>query len=766
MAEKMPAVPSGRLNPAQIVHDGFRRSSVPLGRSLCRPKPGDESPGYFQKSLRDFRLQRKRQFFASLTERASALILSGLMKLAIVLFCLGFAWNALDADEGYWLFTDPPTQAIADKYPFTPDAAWLRHLGGAAIRIGGASGSFVSADGLVITNRHVAEGELHTLSTSRHNYEENGFYAPTRAGELPCQGLEMLVPQNTRDVTARVLAAIKPGATAGEAEAAHKAVDAAIEKESFDKTGLVSEVVTLFGGARYDLYQYKKYPDVRLVFAPDRQAASFGGDADNFEFPRFDLDICLFRIYEHGRPLKTGDYLKWNSAGPAKDQLVFVAGHPGSSQRLVTMDEINYQRDVRLPMMVDELDRMERALGKFSATSSEHAREAGEALASVANSRKANHGFLDGLRDPDLLKAKASEEIRFRALLAQHPEQKDALDAYARVREAVQADRDNFKAYQACERFASRSDLFNLARTLVRAAAERAKPNGERLPAYRESSLPSLEFRLFSGRPFYPDLEVFFLADGLDNLVNQYGENDPLVKKMLAGKSPQARAEELVRQTKLEDIAFRKKLYAGGEKALQLSLDPLLDFAAAIDPAARAARKIDDDDDEIKRRAYAKIYQARADLNQAPPYPDATGTLRLAYGAVSGYRADGQFIGPVTDFAGLYARSAEHRNQPPYDLPRAWAEQKTKLNPATPFNFVTTADILGGNSGSPVVNGKGEFVGIIFDGNEPSLSGRYAYDPARNRSVAVASAAIVEALRRIYHADALVAELESGHAAP
>ena len=592
------------------------------------------------------------------------------LRAVVILFCLGLAWNALKADEGYWLFTDPPTQAIADKYHFTPDAAWLKHLSGAAIRIGGASGSFVSADGLVITNRHVGEGELHTLSSTTHNYEENGFYAPTRADELPCQGLEMLVLQHTQDVTSRIIASVKPGATPAEAEAAQKAVEAAIEKESFDQTGLLSEVVTLFGGARYDLYQYKKYPDVRLVFSPDWQTASFGGDPDNFEFPRFDLDICLFRIYEHGKPLQTGDYLKWNSAGPAKDELVFVAGHPGSSQRLVTMDEIEYQRDVRVPMVVDELDRMERALQKFSATSSEHGREAGEALASVANSRKAYHGFLKGLRNPDLLKAKAQEEIRFRAWLAQHPEQKDALDAYARVAEAIQADRDNFKAYEAYERFAYRSDLFNIARTLDRAAAERAKPNGERLPAYRESSLPSLEFRLFSGRPYYPDLEVFFLTDSLENLVKQYGENDPLVKKLLAGKSPQARAEELVNQTKLEDISVRKKLYAGGEQALKTGLDPLLDFAATMDPAARAARKIDDDDNEIKNRAYAKIYQARVHVNQAPPYPDATDTLRLAYGTVSGWQANGQFIEPLTDFAGLYARSANHNDQPPFDLPR------------------------------------------------------------------------------------------------
>jgi len=682
----------------------------------------------------------------------------------VILFCSN--WNTLHADEGYYLFSDPPTQAIADKYHFTPDEAWLNHLSGAVIRIGGSTGSFVSADGLVITNRHVGEGELHTLSTPTHNYEENGFYAPSRGDELSCEGMEMLVLQHTENVTSRVVAAVKPEATPEEAEAEHKAVEAAIEKESFDRTGLYSEVITLFGGARYDLYQYKKYPDVRLVFSPDRQMASFGGDTDNFEFPRFDLDICLFRIYDHGRPLQTSDYLKWNSAGPAKDQLIFVAGHPGSSQRLVTMDEINFQREVRLPILLAELERMERALQKFSATSPEHAREAGEALASVANSRKATHGFLKGLRDPDLLTAKAAEENRFRVLLATHPEEEDALDAYARIAEAVHADRNNFKAYQAYERFAYRSDLFNMARTLVRAAAERAKPNGERLAAYRESELPSLEFRLFSGRPYYPDLEVFFISDALENLVNQYGASDPLVAKLLAGKSPQARAEELVSQTKLEDVAVRKKLYAGGESAIRASGDPLLALAAAMDGTARAARKIDEEDNEIKNRAYAKIYQARVDLNQAPPYPDATDTLRLAYGTVSGWQDGGKFIEPLTDFAGLYARSAEHHDQYPFALTRAWAEQKSTLNLATPFNFCTTADILGGNSGSPVVNQSGEFVGIIFDGNEPSLSGRYAYDPSQNRSVAVDSAAIIEALRHVYHADALAHELESGHAAP
>ncbi len=699
-----------------------------------------------------------------MTRAARTRIVFRLMIRLLACLLLAFCAASLRADEGFWLFGFPPTRAIADKYHVTLDGEWLNHLRGAVVRIGGGTGAFVSADGLVITNRHVGEGQLHTLSARAHNYEENGFYAPTRADELRCQGLELMVLQSTEDVTSRVKAALKPNATPEEAEAQYRAVVAAIDKESLDRTGLFSEVLALMGGAHYDVYRYKKYEDVRLVFAPDWQMASFGGDPDNFEFPRYDLDICLFRVYDQGRPLDSRDYFKWNSSGPAKDQLVFVAGHPGTSQRLATMDELTYQRDFRLPHALDELNRMERELTDFSAESSEHAREAGEAMAAFANSRKAFRGFLSELHDPGLFEAKADEEKSFRAQLAQHTGEQDAIAAFAQVHDAIAADRANYAAYQGYERFAYRSDLFNLARTLVRAAAERTKPNGERLPAYRESELPGLEFRLFSGRPYYPDLETLFLADSLDNLQRQFGPNDPLVIKLLAGKSPQQRARELVRGTRLEDVAYRRKLYGSGERAIATSDDALIQLAAAMDPAARAARKISDEDDVIKQRAYAIIYQARVALGRAPGYPDATGSLRLSYGTVTGYEADGKFIEPFTDFGGLFAHAAEHGDKPPFAVVPAWRDAKPRLNLATPLNFASTADILGGNSGSPVVNTSGEFVGIIFDGNEPSLAGRYVYDARANRAIAVDSAGIVEALRRIYHADPLADELESGHA--
>ncbi len=520
-------------------------------------------------------------------------------------------------------------------------------------------------------------------------------------------------------------------------------------------------MVTLFGGARYDLYRYRKYPDVRLVFAPDQATAAFGGDPDNFEYPRYCLDICVFRIYDHGRPLASRDYLKWNAAGPAKDELVFVAGHPGSSERLETVDEIAYQRDARLPLAVAELERIETALAQFRATSPEHARQAAESAASIANSRKAYRGFLKGLQENGaLLQKKYLDEYAFRQDLARQA----ALDAYAQIHAAIEADRANYAAFQAYERFAGRSDLFNLARTLVRAAAERDKPNGERLPPYRESALPGLEFRLFSGRPFYPDLEAFFLADGLQYAVAQFGANDPLVRKLLAGKTPQARAAELVRGSRLEDIAYRRKLYAGGGRALAAGADPMLAFATLMDPAARAARAIDDRDNAVRRRAYATIYQARVALGRAPAYPDATGTLRLACGTVTGCEADGKFLEPFTDFRGLFAHAAAHASQPPFAVAPAWLAAKPALDLATPLNFISTADILGGNSGSPVVNARGEFVGVIFDGNAPSLAGRYFYDPAANRAIAVDSAGILESLRKVYHAAPLAQELTSGHA--
>jgi hypothetical protein len=688
-------------------------------------------------------------------------------RFSLVLSLLLVSGDALPADEGYWLFDEAPTAEIADKYHVTLDAAWLGHLRGCVLKIGGGTGSFVSGDGLVLTNRHVVEGQLHTLSTPQHDYEEDGFHAATRRDELPCQGLEILSLQSTEDVTARVKAAISPTASTAEAEAQQRAIGARIEKESYERTGLTSEVVTLFGGARYVLYRYRKYSDVRLVFAPEHAMAAFGGDPDNFEFPRHDLDISLLRVYDHGHPLHPHDFLKWNAAGPATNEVIFVAGHPGLSQRLATMDDLTFQRDVRLPRGLEELERSERELNDFAAIDASHARAAAESIAAVANSRKAFRGFLAGLRNTDIWQRKADEETSFRALLAQHPEEQAALDAFAQIRQAAEADRANYSAYNDYERFAYRSDIFNLARTLVRAAAERAKPNGERLPAYRDSALPSLEFRLFSGRPFNPNLDVLYIRDGLESLVRDFGANDPLVQKLLAGKSPRARAEELVAGSRLETLEVRRQIYTGAEggaRSLNHHDDPLIVFAREMDAAARAARKIDDEDDVIRHRAYAVLYAARARLNRAGRYPDATGTLRLAFGTVTGYTAGGKFVAPITTFADLFAHSAAHGDVPPYRIARSWREAQPQLDPNTGLNFASTADILGGNSGSPVVNRAGEFVGIIFDGNEPSLAGRYLYDPSNNRAVAVDSAAISAALRKIYGAAELSDELESGRA--
>ncbi len=687
-----------------------------------------------------------------------------LPRIILFLYLLGISF--IRAEEGYWLFSDPPSEALSAKYGFTPTPDWLGHLQRAVVFINGATGSFVSADGLVITNHHVGEDQLHVLSSPGHNYEEHGFYAATPGEELPCKGFKFLVLQNSVQVTDRVNAAVKPGFTPAQAEAAQRAVDAEIEKESLAQTGLESHVVTLFGGARYDLYRYKKYTDVRLVFSPEWEMASFGGDPDNFEFPRWDLDICLFRVYQGGKPLNSGDYLAWSRAGVHAGDLVFTAGHPAVSQRLITASELAWQKDGVLPFSVAELERVEKDFEQFGATSPEHKREAGDLLASIANARKAYLGFLAGVRNPALLKKNADDEAHVRALLAASPTLGGALAAYHEVDAAVAADRENFIPLRRYERFGLRSDLFGLARGLVRAVVEKSKPNDERLPGFRDSDLSGLEFDLFTQRPIFDDLETFVLKDSLEQLPVATPEQQALKDRLLAGQSPESRAREIVQGTKVGEVAFRHRVYGETAAELQASRDPLIQLVLALEPAARAARKIDDQDTVAKRLAYGTIYRARVALNQAPAYPDATDTLRLAYGTISGFAVNGKVVAPFTDFAGLYARSEQFHNIDPFHLSKSWVEHQAELNLATPFNFASTNDSLGGNSGSPVVDRKGEFVGILFDGNEPSLAGRFGYDPTVNRSVSVDARGVLEALRHVYHADALAQELETGRRAP
>jgi hypothetical protein len=667
------------------------------------------------------------------------------------------------ADEGMWLFNAPPTKQLQEKYGFTPTPEWLDHLQKASVRFNvGGSGSFVSPDGLIITNHHVGSDALQKFSDAQHNYLRDGFYAKTNAEEKPCLDLELNVLMSIEDVTARVKEAIKPDMDAAAALAARRAVIANIEKESHDQTGLRSNVVTLYEGGEYQLYCFKRYTDVRLVFAPEVAIAFFGGDPDNFEYPRYDLDICIFRAYEDGQPAHPKNYLKWSPNGSADRELVFVSGHPGSTRRQDTLDVLADDRDRVLPTTLGLLYRRESMLASYSARTAENERRARDDLFGVRNSRKALMGELAGLLDPAFFAKLAARQ--------DHLQQKiDAGDfpaaaaAYAKIATAQKAIAKNAPVYNYVEGrrlpWAFNSTLFGIARTLVRAAEERPKPNNVRLPEFRESNRPSLELQLFSTEPIYDDFEVLKLTDSLTAACGEFGENDPHVKAVLAGKGPRERAEELIGNTKLKDVAVRKKLYEGGAAALKDFADPMLDLAREIDPIARAARKEFEEQDEIQQQAYAEISKARFALEGASDYPDATFTLRLAFGTVEGYEEAGQPVPPFTDFAGLYRRAAEHDNKPPFDLPPRWIASKDSLKLDTPFNFVCTADIIGGNSGSPVVNKAAEFVGIIFDGNIQSLPLDYAYTDKQARAVSVDSRAIIEALSQVYHADGLVNEL-------
>ena len=689
-------------------------------------------------------------------------------------FILALAINrSAIADEGMWLFNAPPLKLLKEKYQFEPTPQWLEHLQKASVRFNsGGSGSFVSANGLVITNHHVGADTLQKIGDAQHNYLRNGFYAKAQSDEIKSNDLELNVLMSIEDVTARVNGAVKPGMTSEQASTARGSAIAAIEKESKDKTGLRSDVVTLYQGGAYHLYRYKRYDDVRLVFAPEQQMAFFGGDPDNFEYPRYDLDICLFRVYENGQPAKIDHFLKWNSNGPSDGELTFVSGSPGKTDRQLTLDELADSRDRYLPDILRMFNQREVLETAYSARSFENARKAREDLFGTQNNRKRYDGYLAGLLDPEIWSQLKAREQKLRDAIARDPKLKSTAAAYDRIKHAQAEIAKNAPVYNYLEQErpstigyrgprALSGDLFKYARLLTRAIDERAKPNGERIPQFRDSARDSLELELFSTEPIYDDYEILRLTDSLTDFVSRFGENDPMVQKVLAGRSPHARAVELVSGTKLKDVAARKDLYGKDPAALQAAHDPMLDLARLIDAPARAARKIYETQQEIKKQAYSDIAKARFAVEGTGSYPDATFTLRLSYGTVRGYEQDGKQIPAFTDFAGLYQRSAEHDNKPPFDLPQRWVDKKESLNLATHFNFVSDADIIGGNSGSPVVNKENEFVGIIFDGNIQSLVLDGIYTDTQARAVSVDSAAITEALRKVYDAQPLLDELLS-----
>jgi hypothetical protein len=682
-------------------------------------------------------------------------------------------------DEGMWLFNNPPRAHLKARYKFEPTDQWLDHVRLSSVRFNsGGSGSFVSPDGLVMTNHHVGADDLAKLSDEKNNYLRDGFQAKTRDQELKCKGLELNVLTGIKDVTAEVEKAVPPGTAAAEAFKLRQAKIAELEKAAADeKNNVRADVVTLYAGGQYHLYTFKKYTDIRIVFAPEKQIAFFGGDPDNFEYPRFDLDVCFFRVYENDKPLKCEHYLKWSPNGSKENELVFVSGHPGRTNRSNTVDELKYLRDTGYPYLLQRLNRLEVLLGAWSARSERNAQRAEDELFGYQNARKAYIGGLGGLMDPSLFGRKVADEKRLRdyitglqrvgtPLPAWHAEAMKAHDVIGKA-EKVRA--EIIKDYTLLEAgMGFNSHSFKIARTLARAAEELPKPSGERLRELADARLASLKHSLFSDEPIYEDLETVKLTDALTFLASSLGADHELVKQVLVGKSPRERAYELIAGTKVRDPEFRKKLFADIEaaakdkKAVDTAAlkDPMIELAKLVDGPSRAVRKrFENEVEEPKRQAHSALAKAKFAMDGDKVYPDATFTLRLAFGTVKGYTEDGQPVAPFTTFEGLYKRSAEQGNKGPFELPKRWVERKDKLDLNTPFNFVCTADIIGGNSGSPVINQNTEVVGLIFDGNIHSLILDFIYDEEKARAVSVDSRSIVEALRKVYDANELADEL-------
>lgn len=683
--------------------------------------------------------------------------------LSLMSFC-----SPVQGDEGMWLLNGVPRELLKSKYGFEVTDEWLERAQKASVRFNnGGSGSFVSPEGLLLTNHHIGAEMIQKVSPPDKDYYKLGFSAKTRAEELKCPDLELNVLQTIEDVTARVNAAVKPEMSPPDAFAARRAVMAEIEKESLDKTGQRSDVVTLYNGGLYHLYRYKKYTDVRLVFAPEHQIAFFGGDTDNFEYPRFNLDICFFRAYENDQPAKPTHWLKWSEKGPGDGDLVFVTGHPGTTQRLETLAQLEHRRDFRLPYSLGRLRAFEAALIQFSEKGLEQRRMAATDLHRVANSRKAFSGQYQGLLDPAILAVKAAQEKKLQQTVLgltgdAEPDQSDAkLAPWTQLAEVQKKLKEFELEYNLLEMAGGFfSELFDIARHVNRLPVEVQKPDGNRLREYRDSNLESLKFKLYSPAPIHAELERTKLTASLTYLAERLGGAHPFVVQVLAGKNPANRASELVAGTKLFDPEVRKALVEGGPKAVDESSDTMVALARLVDPESRKYRKrYEDEVEEIERQAHGKIAEARFQAFGKEVAPDATFTLRMAFGTVRGYSVDGVDLAFHTTFGEAFAREAAQEGREPFDLPPRWKEGKDKVDPKTPFNFCSTADTIGGNSGSPVLNRDGELVGVNFDRNRHGLVRNFVYTDEQARHIAVHSAGILEAMRKLYDAQPIIDEI-------
>ena len=684
--------------------------------------------------------------------------LQRLAQIAFVLLSLCAPLRAR-CDEGMWTFDHPPLEAMQKAYGFTPSLEWRMHVMHSCVNFGGGSGAFVSADGLVLTNHHVALGQLQKMSSAAHDYQHDGFFARTRAEEMSCPDLELKVLQAISDITADVQQAIDSKAPPMQQNAQRKAAIARLQAAASKRTGLKMESVTLYQGAEEWLYGYRSYKDVRLVCAPEEREAFFGGDLDNFSFPRHDLDFAFFRVYENGAPVHSADFLAWSLSGPKANDLAIVVGHPGRTNRQRTVAQLEYERDVQRPLGIRLQEQRVEALHTFAKLGAEQARQASGLLRGLENNLKRERGFVELLRDPAYLAAYAARERRLRATVAADPKLAAYSDAWTHI-DAVQPANRSLARTRQLHELGRVSRLVDIATGIVRLTAEAAKPNELRFREYQENNLGTQRFQLLSPAPIHADLEELLVAQRFQTWVDSLGAGDVYATTTLAGSNAKAAAHALFAGTSLMDVSARKALLDGGAAAVAASKDPMIVWARTLDAPYRAERKrFEDEIESVETLEGARIARARFALSGHDLYPDATGTLRLSYGRNAGYEQLNSMVPWHTTFYGLFNRANGFDFQPPYDLPQRMRDAEKSLDLSTSLDFVNTCDIIGGNSGSPVIDRDGRYVGLVFDGNIQSFLWTFGYSDTQARCVNVDSRAILMALRKVYDMQALADEL-------
>ncbi len=678
-------------------------------------------------------------------------------------FLLASSTSMTRADEGMWTLDNLPIKQLQAKYGFTPSAQWIDNVMHASARLTlGCSASFVSPDGLVMTNHHCANECLADLSKGQVSYMQDGYTAKNQESEPRCPGMELNQLSAITDVTGKMNDATN-GKTGSDYVHAQHAAQAAIEKAcaGTDPTHTRCDVVTLYHGGRYALYRYKRFQDVHLVFAPDQNIAFFGGDPDNFNYPRYDLDVTFLRAYENGKPAHTA-YFPFDPAGPKAGEFVITSGDPGSTERDTTAAQIRLMHDVTIPFVLVNYENLDGVLWQWSRESAAHWREADHLLFGVENSLKVYNGYETSLGDPALLAHKDAAEKSLLGWIDADPQRKSAYgDPFAAIAATLPRQSELYGRYAMREGArapaASPSDEFGFARMIVRAAIERQQPNAERLPLFRDSNLPAVEQALFSTAPVYPDFDETLLARALTHFRQVLGADDADTRVVLGRSSPSDLAHRLITGTGLRDVALRRALWEGGEHAVEASEDPMIRFARQVDPAARAVRTAWENEVEAPQHKNGElIARARFARDGTSQAPDATSTERLSFGTVAGWTEHGRDVPPFTHFTGLYDRAT---GAAPFDLTPAWLAAKTRLDLQTPLDFVSTNDIIGGNSGSPLIDRNGRAVGLVFDGNIESIAGDFFYDPQVNRAVMVDTAALIAALRTVYADGWLAREL-------